>query len=65
MSASCPGCGKPLGEKSDARFRPFCSQRCKMADLGGWFAERYSVPADTSEDAEDAPQKAEKPLQPQ
>ena len=30
----------------DARWRPFCSERCKLADLGQWFAERYSVPAD-------------------
>ncbi len=26
-----------------------------MADLGGWFAERYSVPAETSQDAESPP----------
>ena len=54
--ANCPGCGKPLDASSDARFKPFCSQRCKMADLGGWFAERYSVPVKTSEDAESPPE---------
>jgi hypothetical protein len=26
--------------------RPFCSQRCRLADLGNWAAERYRVPGD-------------------
>jgi endogenous inhibitor of DNA gyrase (YacG/DUF329 family) len=55
-AASCPACGKTLDASCDARVRPFCSERCKMADLGGWFAERYSVPVKTSEDAEEAPE---------
>ena len=54
MKANCPSCGKELG--ADARFKPFCSERCKMGDLGAWFAERYTVPAETSEDAEDPPE---------
>jgi endogenous inhibitor of DNA gyrase (YacG/DUF329 family) len=53
--ARCPSCGKPLDPAVTA-FKPFCSERCKMADLGGWFAERYSVPAETSEDAEAPPE---------
>jgi endogenous inhibitor of DNA gyrase (YacG/DUF329 family) len=28
----------------DARWRPFCSERCKMADLGRWLSGDYSVP---------------------
>jgi endogenous inhibitor of DNA gyrase (YacG/DUF329 family) len=28
----------------DARWRPFCSERCKMADLGRWLSEDYRVP---------------------
>jgi len=24
---------------------PFCSERCKLTDLGRWFAEEYTVPA--------------------
>jgi endogenous inhibitor of DNA gyrase (YacG/DUF329 family) len=30
----------------DARWRPFCSERCKMADLGRWLSEDYRVPDD-------------------
>jgi uncharacterized protein len=28
----------------DERWRPFCSERCKMADLGRWLSEDYRVP---------------------
>ncbi|HYL49142.1 MAG TPA: DNA gyrase inhibitor YacG [Stellaceae bacterium] len=38
----CPICGKPVA----ARFRPFCSQRCALVDLGRWFSGSYSVPTD-------------------
>jgi endogenous inhibitor of DNA gyrase (YacG/DUF329 family) len=33
----------------DARWRPFCSERCKMADLGRWLSEDYRVPGDAEE----------------
>jgi endogenous inhibitor of DNA gyrase (YacG/DUF329 family) len=28
----------------DPEWRPFCSERCKMADLGRWLLEEYRVP---------------------
>jgi endogenous inhibitor of DNA gyrase (YacG/DUF329 family) len=28
----------------EARWRPFCSERCKMADLGRWLKGDYRVP---------------------
>jgi endogenous inhibitor of DNA gyrase (YacG/DUF329 family) len=31
-------------EPIDAQWRPFCSERCKMADLGRWLSEDYRVP---------------------
>jgi len=51
----CPQCDKALPVDADARWRPFCSERCKMADLGQWFAGRYSIPAD-DEPAESPPE---------
>jgi hypothetical protein len=42
----CPQCGRPLAADADARWRPFCSERCRLADLGQWFAGRYAIPAD-------------------
>ena len=31
----------------DAAWRPFCSERCKLADLGRWLTETYRVPEET------------------
>jgi uncharacterized protein len=34
------------------RFRPFCSERCRMVDLGTWADEGYRVPGSKVEDRE-------------
>ena len=34
------------------RFRPFCSERCQMADLGKWTDEDYRVAGGAVEDRE-------------
>jgi len=40
----CPGCRKVLENvPADYPPRPFCSPRCKLADLGNWLSERYVV----------------------
>ncbi|PYR91137.1 MAG: DNA gyrase inhibitor YacG [Acidobacteria bacterium] len=31
----------------DPAWQPFCSERCKMADLGRWLGGEYCVPTDT------------------
>lgn len=36
---------------ADPRYRPFCSERCKLADLGQWFSGRYAIPADPEPEA--------------
>jgi len=41
-----PFCVYCRREPVDARWRPFCSERCKMADLGRWLSEDYRVPDD-------------------
>ena len=28
-----------------SEFRPFCSERCKMVDLGHWLSESYAIPS--------------------
>ena len=56
---TCPYCGKPAPTGADNRWRPFCSERCRLADLGGWFSGRYSIPAAPPE--ADEPQAPRKP----
>jgi hypothetical protein len=41
----CPRCGHPARWAGNA-FRPFCSERCKMIDLGAWADEEYAVPGE-------------------
>ena len=42
MRVSCPQC-KTEFEYYKSEFRPFCSEKCKMIDLGHWFDESYTV----------------------
>ena len=37
----CPICKKDV-ELGDPEF-PFCSERCRIIDLGNWAAEKYVV----------------------
>jgi endogenous inhibitor of DNA gyrase (YacG/DUF329 family) len=43
LSVKCPYCAT-IFSYYDSEFRPFCSERCKMIDLGHWFKETYAVP---------------------
>ncbi len=40
----CPTCKEPALFSPDNRYRPFCSERCKMIDLGDWASENYKIP---------------------
>jgi endogenous inhibitor of DNA gyrase (YacG/DUF329 family) len=42
MQRRCPICKKPTDSAADAEF-PFCSERCRLRDLGNWAAEKYVV----------------------
>lgn len=41
----CPTCNKILSvpRKEDAPFRPFCSERCQLVDLGRWLDGSYRI----------------------
>ena len=40
----CPVCGRRAEFSPANRWRPFCSERCKLIDLGCWADESYRVP---------------------
>ena len=48
---ACPQCGQSTRLDPSNDWRPFCSERCKLIDLGGWFEERYRVPGDEISDS--------------
>jgi endogenous inhibitor of DNA gyrase (YacG/DUF329 family) len=41
---SCPRCRAQTPYGPENKGRPFCSERCRMIDLGKWAAEDYRVP---------------------
>lgn len=52
-------CKEPLkgpggGSAGLPRFFPFCSERCKLIDLGAWFDAGYRIPAKPDEDSEES-----------
>lgn len=44
----CPQCGTYIEYRPENPFRPFCSDRCKLIDLGAWAEERYAITGNTS-----------------
>ena len=49
----CPTCGRPI-EWSDAfPYRPFCSKRCRLIDLGEWLSEERGIPGEPAQESED------------
>jgi endogenous inhibitor of DNA gyrase (YacG/DUF329 family) len=45
---ACPQCGEEVEWSENSPFRPFCSERCKLIDLGQWANESYRVPDDSA-----------------
>ena len=50
----CPICKQPVSEPpapEAPKTFPFCSERCKLIDLGRWLDGKYQIPAvETDED---------------
>ena len=43
---ACPCCGKPVAWGPEQKWRPFCSERCRLIDLGEWIAEEKRIPGE-------------------
>jgi uncharacterized protein len=54
-TVACPQCGKPVEWSKTSRYRPFCSERCKLIDLGAWASEAYRVPVEDAPEDQDPP----------
>ncbi len=44
----CPGCKKPASWENNP-FKPFCSERCRLIDLGKWASGEYRIPGEKKE----------------
>lgn len=45
----CPNCSAETPWSTANPWRPFCSERCKMIDLGAWASESYRVPLEEAD----------------
>lgn len=48
-TAPCPHCAEPAILNASNPWRPFCSERCKLVDLNGWFSGEFVIPGDSIE----------------
>jgi endogenous inhibitor of DNA gyrase (YacG/DUF329 family) len=51
----CPQCGKVVEWTPASRWRPFCSERCKLIDLGAWATEAYRIPLAEPAETDESP----------
>jgi endogenous inhibitor of DNA gyrase (YacG/DUF329 family) len=55
----CPICQSEVSWE-DNPHRPFCSERCRLIDLGGWSEGRYRIPGEKVGDKADKSEEADK-----
>ena len=51
-TVTCPQCGGRSIFSPANRWRPFCSERCKLIDLGDWASEKHVIPVKAEFDPE-------------
>lgn len=49
----CPICNKECNYHMNSRYKPFCSDRCKLIDLGEWANETRRIPTEEFELVQD------------
>ncbi len=55
-TVKCPICGKD-SVWEDNPFRPFCSERCRLIDLGKWASGDYRIPENKKDVGEEEKKK--------
>ena len=43
LTVNCPTCDNKVAWNEENTFRPFCSERCKLIDLGDWAEENHKI----------------------
>ncbi|NOS89347.1 MAG: DNA gyrase inhibitor YacG [Methylococcaceae bacterium] len=47
LTVKCPTCQQAVAWIPEQAFKPFCSERCKLIDLGEWVMEAKRIPGDS------------------
>ena len=53
MKIACPTCKRPSGPRPENKAFPFCCERSRLIDIGGWLSEAYRVPVGPDETERD------------
>ncbi len=51
FEASCPNCKQRFRWQRSSPYRPFCSERCRLIDLGAWLDGEYRLEDDAENTA--------------
>lgn len=54
----CPICKKEV--EPGSRYAPFCSDRCRLIDLGNWADEKYRIPGPPAPEQEEEEDKGDR-----
>jgi len=57
-TVKCPTCRRPVEWSAASVYRPFCSDRCRLIDLGAWVSEQHKIPDESGIEA-DSPSRAD------
>jgi hypothetical protein len=50
-TVKCPTCRRAVEWSAASEYRPFCSERCRLIDLGAWFGEQHKIAGEAVDDA--------------
>ncbi|ATJ82613.1 DNA gyrase inhibitor YacG [Halomonas beimenensis] len=53
LEVACPQCRKTVPWTTDHPYRPFCSKRCRLLDLGAWADESHRIAGEPAMDETD------------
>jgi len=56
---SCPTCGRRVEWTEAYPYRPFCSERCRLIDLGDWLTEKHAIAGESAAPHEIGPESLE------
>ncbi|MBZ5874701.1 MULTISPECIES: DNA gyrase inhibitor YacG [Chromohalobacter] len=53
LEVACPQCRTKVAWTTDNPYRPFCSKRCRLLDLGAWADESHRIAGEPAMDEAD------------
>jgi len=65
VRVKCPTCGRAIEWSDTSPYRPFCSERCRLIDLGAWLSEQRAIPDEDPQEGGSEPSGDVPPNDPQ